>query len=484
MSNISQAAQFLDKNFETYLEDLKKLVRIPSVSFDGYSKEEVKRSAQAVADLLKARGFEKVEILELEGCHPYVYGERIKAPGAPTLLLYAHHDVQPPGREELWKTPPFEPTLMEGPGGMRLYGRGTADDKAGVVIHASAVDAFLKSGGEVPVNVKVVIEGEEEIGSDHLPEFLKKYRSRLDADVLVLTDTTNFDCGVPALTVALRGLVGLEVEVRSLTKTVHSGMWGGPVPDPAIALSKMLATLVDEQGHIAVKGVMESVPEITPTESEQFKKIPYSEKDFREQAGMIAGAQLISPDLPPSQCRHGQHGGIAGLTPLIQLWRLPSLTVNAIQASSRKSPGNIINDTAWAKVTIRIVDGMDPQRVLDQLKAHLQSQVPWGLEVSLKVEACNGGWSTQPSGVAFDAAQVALKQGYGTEPLYVGCGGSIPFVKPFADALGGAPALLVGVEDPYTNAHGENESLLVSDLRKACVSQVHLFEELARRWKK
>ena len=169
---------------------------------------------------------------------------------------------------------------------------------------------------------------------------------------------------------------------------------------------------------------------------------------------------------------------------MIQVWRLPSLTVNAIQASSRKQAGNVINDAAWAKVTIRVVDGMDPEKTLGLLKKHLQSQTPWGLETYIKDEGCNGAWSTNPHGVAFDAARAALAKGYGKEPLMIGCGGSIPFVKPFADALGGVPALLVGVEDPYTNAHGENESLLVSDLRKACLGQIHLFAELAERWKK
>jgi acetylornithine deacetylase/succinyl-diaminopimelate desuccinylase-like protein len=259
---------YLKKNAPTYLEDLKKLVRIPSVSFDGFPKETVEKSAQAVLELMKTRGLENVQILKVGDAHPYVYGERLKAPGKPTLLLYAHHDVQPPGREELWKTSPFEPTVAKGPGGERLYGRGTADDKAGIVVHTSAIDAYLKTVGELPVNVKVVIEGEEEIGSSHLAEFLKTYRSKLDADVLVLTDTSNYDCGVPALTVALRGLVGVEIEVRALSKTVHSGMWGGPVPDPAMALTKMLATLVDEHGVIQVPGVMSQVKPLSATEKE------------------------------------------------------------------------------------------------------------------------------------------------------------------------------------------------------------------------
>ncbi|MBC7692827.1 MAG: M20/M25/M40 family metallo-hydrolase [Methylotenera sp.] len=467
--NLSSAIAHCEKNFSTYLEDLKELARIPSVSFSGFPESEVRRSAQAVAKLLTARGFEKVEVLEIPGAHPYVYGERLKAPGKPTLLLYAHHDVQPPGREELWKTPPFEPTHLEGPGGERLYGRGTADDKAGVVVHASAVAAFLDSGSELPVNVKIVVEGEEEIGSGYLPEFLKTYRHKLDADIMVLTDTTNFDCGVPALTVALRGLVGLEIEVRALTKSVHSGMWGGPVPDPAMALSKMLASLVDEQGRIAIPEVLAMVRPLGDAEAQEMKKIPFHEPDFRKQVGMVEGSHLLRE----------------GPNPNAQIWRFPSLTVNAIQASSRKQAGNIINDTAWAKVTIRTVADMDSERTMELLQSHLRKVAPWGVEVHFEIESSNGPWALdlKAPGVeeALGVAISAMKKGYGTEPLQIGCGGSIPFVKPFADALGGAPALLVGVEDPYTNAHGENESLLISDLKKACLSQIHLFSEIAEK---
>ncbi len=465
---IDKAAETCAREFQSHLEDLKTLVRIPSVSFPEFPPAEVRRSAQAVAELLKKRGFENIQILEVPGAHPYVYGERLKAPGAPTLLLYAHHDVQPPGREELWQTPPFEPTLKQGPGGERLYARGTADDKAGIIVHTAAVSSFLAAGAELPVNVKLIVEGEEEIGSGHLAQFLKTYRSKLDADVLVLTDTTNFDVGVPALTIALRGMVGLEVEVRALTKTIHSGMWGGPVPDPAMALNKMLATLVDENGRIAIPGVREQVRPISKDEEAEIRRIPYKESEFREQCGMLPSAQLLKE----------------GPSPIAQLWRFPSLTVNALQASSLKQAGNIINDAAWAKVTIRLVADMNPEKVLKQLEDHLKSQVPWGLELHTKVESCTGPWSVTPKGPAFEAAEAAMKRGYGVAPYKIGCGGSIPFVQPFADALGGVPALLIGVEDPYTNAHGENESLLVSDLRKACLSQVYLFGELAARLRK
>jgi acetylornithine deacetylase/succinyl-diaminopimelate desuccinylase-like protein len=458
------AIQYLNENFNsTFLEDLKTLVRIPSVSFPGFPESEVTRSAEAVAALLRERGLENVRILKIPGAHPYVVGERLRAPGKPTLLLYAHHDVQPPGRMEKWETPPFEPIRKDGPGGERLYARGSADDKTGVIVHTSAIAAYLKTGAELPVNVKIVIEGEEEIGSSHLPEFLETYREDLKADILVLTDTSNFDCGVPALTVALRGMVAMDIELRALNKTVHSGMWGGPIPDPAMGLAKVLSQLVDDEGQIAIPGVMEQVRPVTADEKKYLDKVPYNEAEFRKQAGVLPKVKLLHDEV----------------LPVVQVWRKPSLTVNAIQSSSRQQAGNIINDAAWARVTIRLVADMDPEKVQNQLQDFLKSLVPWGLEMELSFYAPTPPWSTEPKGPVFEAAERALTLGYGKAPQKIGCGGSIPFVKPFAEALGGAPALLIGVEDPYTNAHGENESVLIKDLQSACLSQIYLFSELA-----
>ena len=458
--SVERALESYRDNRRSHLDDLATLVRIPSVGFEGFDHTELRRSAAAVAAILKSRGLEHVEILEIEGAHPYVYGDWLNAPGKPTLLLYAHHDVQPPGRDEVWKSPPFEPTERDG----RLYGRGVADDKAGIVAHTASISSWLGGAGRLPVNVKVIIEGEEECGSGHLPAFLERYGRKLAADILVLTDGANFDTGLPALTTLLRGLVIVDVELRALDHPLHSGMWGGPLPDPAMALARVLSTLVDDEGEIAVEGILDRVRPLTPSEREEMRRLPVTREQFREQTGLLPGCRLL---------------GSAGM-PYETIWRRPSLTVNAVQASSRRMASNIICDTAWARVGIRIVPDQVPGEVRDLLIAHMKERVPWGLEATFTGDLADGWWMTEPSHPVFEKARAALALGFGREPLIMGCGGSIPFVGPLSKALGGAPALLVGVEDPYTNAHSENESLHLGDFDAAVRSEIHLFDLIAR----
>lgn len=442
-----------------FLNDLKTFVRIPSISFPGFDPATVRQSAEAVAGLLRKSGLPDVRILDTGAGHPAVFGQWTGAAGAPTVLFYAHHDVQPTGREELWTTPPFEPSERNG----RLYGRGTADDKGGAMMQIAAIASFLKGAGRLPLNVKVIIEGEEEVGSTNLNALLTRNRELLSADVVVIGDSENFDSGVPSLTVSLRGIVTVNVEVRALSSSVHSGTWGGPLPDPVLALSKMLASLADDQGRPAIPGLRDRVRGLTPQENAATNQLPFDEAVYRKQAKLAEGAHII-----------GGPGSVYE-----KMWHRPSVAVNAIEASSRKQAANIINDVAWARVGIRIVPDMDPRETLDLLRNHLMKQAPWGVKVSVEPESPSRWWRTKTEGPAFEAALAALEKGYGKKPAVIGAGGSIPFVQTITEALGGVPALLVGVGDPYSAAHSENESLLISDWEKGCRSLIYLFDELA-----
>jgi len=444
------------------LDELLALSRIPSVSAEGFPPEEVARCAEAVAALLSDVGLEHVEVLELEGAHPYVVGDWLSAgQDRPTLLLYAHYDVQPPGRPDRWKSPAFEPTLRDG----RIYGRGVVDDKAGVLILAAAIRAWLDSEGALPVNVKFIAEGEEEIGSTHLEEFLRAHRERLAADVIVLTDTANLESGLPSLTTSLRGLVNVDLEVRALDHPLHSGMWGGPVHDAASALAVVLGRLFHSDGSVAIPGFDDDVPELSEREREEIRALPFDEAAFRSDAGMPESAVL---DVD-SQC-----------TAYERLWARPAVAITALEAMPLAEAANQLVDRAAARVGVRLAPGQEPERMRDIVVAHLTDDPPWGVGVEAKVEACAPGWRGPTTGPAIDAARRALTLGYERDAVLIGCGGSIPFVGPFTEVLGGVPALLLGLEDPICNAHSENESLNLHDFRCALRAAVHLLDELAR----
>jgi len=330
------------------------------------------------------------------------------------------------------------------------------------VVHTSAVESWRKGGGGLPLNVKIVVEGEEETGSGHLTAFLKKNAKLLQADAIVLTDTSNFETGLPSITTALRGIVVVSVEVRALKQSVHSGMWGGPVPDPVMGLCRMLASLTNPDGSIAIPGIKEQVKPLTESERKSIAALPGDEAHFRKQVGLLPGVEML-----------GQ-----GMHPWEMNWRHPSIAVNAFQASSRKDARNIICDSAWARLGMRLVPNLDPKDVQKRLVEALKKAAPWGLEVEVHADDAAGWWYTDSSHPAFQAAFRALKKGYGADPVTIGCGGSIPFVEPFARELGGVPALLIGVEDPYTNAHSENESLHLGDWEKAVKSAIHLYDEI------
>lgn len=465
MSEADRALAWLEDRFDDRIDELVRLARIPSVSAPGFPEREVHRSAEAVAALLTSSGFERVELLTLPGAHPYVVGEWLGAgPDAPTLLLYAHHDVQPPGRPSHWRSPAFEPTCVAGEGEAgRLYGRGVVDDKAGIVVFAGALRAWLQSGGRPPVNLKLVVEGEEEIGSTHLGEFLRLHRDRLSADAIVLSDTANLATGLPSITTSLRGLLNVDVFVRALDHPVHSGMWGGPVPDATSALARVLGRLFDAEGGVAIPGFEAGCRALSPVERARLAALPFDEAGFRADVGMVASARFV--------------GGAGEVYE--RLWHRPALALIGLEGVRLAEAANQLVAEAAARLSIRLAPGQDPEAMKARVVAFLAADPPWGVEVRVEPREGAGGWSVEPDGPAFAAAARALAAGYGRDPVYVGCGGSIPFVAPFVEVLGGVPALLLGLEDPICNAHGENESLDLADFRRALRSAVLVFAELA-----
>jgi acetylornithine deacetylase/succinyl-diaminopimelate desuccinylase-like protein len=457
---LQAALAYLDSHLSGFQDQLVTLSRIPGVSAEPAPSPVLRRSADAMAAAMREAGVEHVEILELPGVHPYVYGDWLHQPGAPTVLLYGHHDVQPEGRPEKWLSPPYEPVVRDG----RLFGRGTADDKAGCMTHIAAVASYLKSAGELPVNVRFVIEGEEEIGSENLDRFLKAYRDRLAADFIVLSDTANFDTGVPALTYQLRGICTVDLEVQCLERPVHSGMWGGPVPDPVQVACQLIAGL-SKDGRIDVPGLYSQVAKTGKAQLARIRKLPFSEAKFKREAGLMKGMRLT---------------GEKGFSVYEKLWTRPSLTVIAFEARPIKGSSNQIIDSVRARLSLRTVPNMDPKAAGRALVKKLTAKPPFGAKVTASVVGTTPWWTTDPEGPAFEAARRALKAGYGKETAMIGAGGSIGFVGPFAELLGGAPCLLMGVEDPLCNAHSENESLDLGDFVKSMRSAVYLYDELSR----
>jgi acetylornithine deacetylase/succinyl-diaminopimelate desuccinylase-like protein len=450
----------VDRRFAEWKDALVELVRVPGVSAAGFPAEDLRRSADATAVVLRRMGATNVERLELPGVPPYVYGDWLGDPSAPTVLVYGHHDVVPPGPVEKWSSPPFVPVERQG----RLYGRGTADDKGGFMAWVAAASAYRSALGRCPVNLRFLIEGEEETGSTHLPAFLERFQGRLRADVVVLSDTYNFATGVPALTFQLRGLVQVDVEVSCLERPVHSGDFGGAVPDAVRILCRLLDDLRAADGRIAVPGLYADVARPRARVRRQLARLPFSPAAFRRGASMLAGTRLERE---------------RGASVYEQLWMRPSLSVIAIEAHPLHGAANQVLDSARARISVRTVPNMDPEKTGRQLVRKLTTRPPAGAHVEARVTRTTPWWTSEPAGPAFEAALRALERGYGRKPAVIGSGASIGFVKPFAEALG-VPCLLTGVEDPGCAAHSEDESLHLGDFRKSIRSAVHLFDELGR----
>lgn len=427
-------------------QDLESLARIQSVGADPERHDEVRRSAVAVAELFRTEGLD-TQLVEIEGGLPAVIARKPAPPGQPVVLLYAHHDVQPEGDPADWDTEPFEPSERDG----RLYGRGAADDKAGVAAHLAAIRAH---GANLPVGVTVFIEGEEENGSQSLPAILDQYKDVLASDVIVIADSANWDIGTPALTTTLRGNAVCVVEVRTLKHSVHSGMFGGVAPDALTTLCRLLASLHDDDGNVAIEGLASS----------QAADLDYPEDRLRAEAGLADGVELIGT------------GSIVD-----RLWTKPAASVIAIDATPVAKASNTLIPVARAKISLRASPTDTGANALECLRRHLVAHAPWGAQVTITNDGAGEPFSIDAVGPAYDAARAAFAEAWdGTQPVDTGSGGSIPFIAQFAEMFPDAAILVTGVEDPDTRAHGTNESLHLGEFERVCLAEALLLRNLAR----
>lgn len=435
---IDDALAAVRESFPRVQSTLAALTRIPGISAAAFPASEVRRSAEAVAQTLVDYGMDNVRLLETAG-HAAVYADVSVAHDAPTVLMYGHHDVQPAGCIERWLSPPFEPAVREG----RLFGRGTSDDKGGFLAQLAAVRACMESGS-LPCNVKLLIEGEEEIGSPHLAALLDAERERFACDFIVLCDTPNFATGIPALTYRLRGNCIVDVEVRCLQRPLHSGQAGGIAPDATMILCSMLAKLDlgELEKRVCIDEAQLAAMRALPLDAEPF--------DLLDGVGPVGDSWE-------------------------KVWARPSLTITAIEATPMAQAANQIAPAARARLSLRTVRGIDTREAGEFLANALRAE---NAQVTTNIVGGPSWWEADPRHPLFAKARRALARGYGAEAVMMGSGGSIGFVKPFAALAGDNPPLLVGVQDPHSNAHSENESLHLGDWLKAMNAAVHLLHEL------
>lgn len=448
----------MQSGFPSAVADLSRLVRIPSVSWPAFDPQHVVDSAAAVAALLEDLGiFDSVSVSSAPVAsgatagQPAVLATRAARGGRPTVLLYAHHDVQPPGEDHEWESPPFEPTLR----GDRLYGRGSADDKAGVMAHVAAIRALRETlGDDFDLGLAVFIEGEEEAGSPSFGNFLRQHREQLAADVIVVADSDNWNTETPSLTVSLRGNAAFAIEVRTLEHASHSGMYGGAVPDAMMALVRILASFHDDEGAVAIEGLT-SAPLETP---------PDDESRLRAEAGLLDGVTPVG------------RGSI-----LSRVWAQPAVTVTGIDAPSVANASNTLVPMARAKVSVRVAPGQEASRAYELIQRHIEAHTPFGARVTMIDPELGNPFLVDTNGWAVSEATDAMKQAWGAEAMLTGVGGSIPFIAELAEEFPDAQILVTGVEDPNTRAHSPNESLHLGVFRKAILTEALLLVRLNAR---
>lgn len=443
---VSQVREAVENDFSRRIGDLGRLVKIQGIAWDAFDAANLQTSAEAVAQLFRETGvFETVEIRTavLDGIpgSPAVVARRPAKNGKPTFLLYAHHDVQPPGNLDDWETPPFEPTLKNG----RIYARGAADDKAGIVAHLTAIETVRKTlGDDFDLGISIFIEGEEEAGSRTFRTFLDENRDILEADAIVVADSGNWTAEIPALTTTLRGMVSQVIEVSTLDHALHSGMYGGVVPDAMTAMIRLLSTLHAADGSVAVAGLV----------SGKASELPYTEAELRRDAGAAEPLELIGT------------GSI-----LDRIWTKPSITVIGIDGQSVALSSNTLLPKAKAKISMRIAPGDEPVRALAALRAHLEENMPFGGRIEFLETELGKPFQANSSGWAQSLAETALEAAFGNETALIGIGGSIPFIADLTEVFPNAQILVTGVEDADSRAHSPNESVEVASLKKAMVAE-------------
>jgi acetylornithine deacetylase/succinyl-diaminopimelate desuccinylase-like protein len=447
---------YIESKRENNLNELKEFLRIPSVSAQGEHKQDIEKAAHWVAEKLRAAGLEKVEI-EPTKMHPLVYGESLQAPGKPTVLIYGHYDVQPAEPLDLWTSPAFEPTVRDG----NLFGRGTADDKGQVHIHIKALEALRAADGKLPINVKVMVEGEEEVGSVGLWDFVRANRERLKADALVVSDTSMLAKGVPSITYGLRGLNYYEIELTGPAQDLHSGAFGGAVPNPITILAELIAKLHDKNFRITVPGFYDDVAVLSRQERKALNALPWKEKEFRKTVGAPA---LF---------------GERGYTIIEQLWTRPTLELNGIWGGYiSEGAKTVIPSKAYAKISTRLVPNQNPEKIAKLVERHVRKLLPKAVTCKFEVLSTGKPWVAPYSHPIFQKAIHALEEGFGKKAVFIREGGSIPFVTQMYDTFK-VPCVLLGFGLPDENAHAPDEHMALENYFGGIKSVALFYEQLA-----
>ena len=453
---MNDVLDFININRDRYIDELKEYLAIPSVSALPQHAGDMRRAAEWTAEALRKAGMQTVRVIDTPG-HPVVYGEWLGAPGKPTILYYGHYDVQPVDPVDLWTTPPFEATIRDG----EIYARGAADDKGQVFMHIKAIEAFTKKAGGLPVNMKVLIEGEEEVGSVHLDEFIQSRKQELSADVVVISDSPMFDRGIPSICYGLRGLAYFQIDIRGTKSDLHSGSFGGAVANPAFVLTQVLAQMKDRSGRVKIPGFYDAVRPLSDVERAEWKKLPFNETRYRKDLG--------APRL----------FGEKGYSTLERVWARPTFEVNGLLSGfTGDGAKTVLPAVSMAKVSMRLVPDQDPDTIADLFERYVKKLCP--ATVQLTLTRMHGGkpWMTEFDNKYVRAAGRAIESGFGQRPVFNREGGSIPVVSTFQEALG-VPSVLFGIGLPDENAHAPDEKLDLGNFHNGIIASAHLYREIA-----